>query len=351
MRPRAYLAISALNVLTGLVLSLILLVGLRLGLTGVYVASTATNVVTFIWALRAVRGTLGIRFSRQRLREILVYGTPLVPIAVATWAIAVSNRLFIRAHSGLSDVGLFSSGSKVAQIMLLAVSAFVLAWGPFAYSIAEEPDAKRTYARVLTFYLAVIGWLALALSIFAPLILKIARPAYAPAYQVVPPLTISFMLTGAYAIVAVGTSLSRKTIHISWTTIVAAVVALGLNAILPLLPGLTLVGGALATMCGNLVSVGLVYCVSQRLYPIGYNLRKVMVCVIILGFLILLAEVSHTVVGATSVAGVLFRLGLLALYPCLVVGAGVIERYEVVVLRNAVRSRVSSRLRRNLAPE
>jgi O-antigen/teichoic acid export membrane protein len=313
----------------------------------VYVASAATNVVTFAWAIRAMRKTLGIRFSRRRLQQVLAFGTPLVPITVATWAIAVSNRLFIRAHSGLVDVGLFSSGSKVAQIMLLAVTAFSLAWGPFAYSIAEEPDAKRTYARVLTYYVAAVGWLAVALSIFAPLILWIARPAYAPAYQVVPPLVISYMITGAYSIVAIGTSLSRKTIHLSWTTISAAAVALALNTVLPLLPGLALVGGALATMCGNLVSVGLVYLVSQRLYPIAFERRKVLICGAVLGLVILLGEISHTVVGATSVAGVVFRLGLLAAYPWLLIWAGVIERYEVVVLRNALLSGVGGRLRRN----
>lgn len=157
MRPISYLAVSAVNVSTGVVLSLILVVWLNKGLTGVYLASTATNVVTFAMALGAMRQTLRIRFSRQRLLQVLAYGTPLVPITVANWAIGVSNRLFIRAHSGLTDVGLFSSGSKVAQIMFLAVTAFGLAWGPFAYSIAEEQDARRTYAQSVDLLRGCIG--------------------------------------------------------------------------------------------------------------------------------------------------------------------------------------------------
>lgn len=154
------------------------------------------------------------------------------------------------------------------------------------------------------------------------------------------------MVTGIYSIVAIGTSLSRKTIHLSWTTIIAAVVALTLNAILPFLPGLSLAGGALATMCGNLVSVVLVYLVSQRLYPIAYELGKVGIGVALLGGLILLGELSRLLVSATSIDGIALRLALLVAYPWLLVALGVIQRYEVVVLRDAIISRANQQRRR-----
>lgn len=345
MRPRRYLLVSAINVFSGFILTLALVVSLKLGLLGIYIASAATNVIAFLAAVLAIGQSIRVRFSSHRLHALLAYGVPLVPISVATWAIGMSNRFFIKAHTGLSDVGLFSSGTKVAQLMFLAVTAFSLAWGPFAYSIAEEPDAKRTYARVLTFYVAVLGGLAVALSLFSPLILEVARPAYSRAYQVVPPLALSYLVAGAYSIVAIGTSLSRKTIHLSWTTIVAAAVALLLNAVLVPVPYLALVGGALATLFGNLVSVGLVYTVSQRLYPIAYERRKVIICTIILSGVILAGQVTRGYLAATSPTGLAFRALLVVAYPVLLVTSGVIEPYEIVVLRNAVWSRTMQHIR------
>jgi O-antigen/teichoic acid export membrane protein len=278
------------------------------------------------------------------LRAVLAYGVPLVPISLSSWAIGMSNRFFIRGHSGITDVGLFSSGNKVAQIMFLAVTAFALAWGPFAFSIAEEPDAKRTYAKVLTFYVAVLGWLALALSLFAPLILALGRPAYMRGYQVVPPLTLSYLIAGAYYIVAVGTSLSRKTIHLSWTTAAGGIVALLANVLLLPVPYFALIGGALATLFGNMVWVALVYWVSQRLYPIPYELKRVLTCICILVTLVLLGQIARGYVQPTSPLGLLVRLALTGLYPFLLVFAGVIERYEVKVLHGAVWSRIRQRL-------
>jgi O-antigen/teichoic acid export membrane protein len=341
MRPGRYLFISATNVLSGMVLTLALVVWLRLGLEGVYIGSACTNVIAFVLAAITIRGSVGVTFSIERLRALLAYGVPLVPITVASWAIGLSSRFFIKAHSGLSDVGLFAAGNKVAQIMLLVVTAFTLAWGPFAFSIAQEHTARRTYAKVLTFYAAGVGGLALALTLYAPLILRFAAaPVYARAYQVVAPLALYYAVLGAYSIVAVGTSLSKKTIHLSWTTISAALVTLILNAVLVPLPYMALVGGALAMLIGQCLSVGLVYGVSQRLYPIPYERGKLLICLAVLGILVVLGQIAHGWYEPYSIPGVLVPLLLLSLYPMLLLAFRVIERYEVVVVWAAFRTRL-----------
>ncbi len=343
LRPRRYLLVSAVNILTGFVLTLIVVVAMRKGLTGVYVSSALTNVVAFAAAMWAVRGRLAWRFSPRLLRAILAYGVPLVPISAASWAIGQSNRFFIKAHTGMADVGLYSAGNKVAQLMLLAVTAFSLAWGPFAFSISEEPDARRTYARVLTYYVAVMGWFALILSLFAPLVLEVARPAYVRAYQVVPFLTMSYLITGAYYVVAVGTSLSKKTIHLTWPTVAGGAVTVAVNALIVPLPYFSLVGGALATLCGNAVLVWLVYLVSQRLYPIPFELKRVFPSVAILAILVIVGQISHGFVKATAPSGLFIEAVLMASYPILLVTCGVIQRYEVAIVTRALRARTRRR--------
>jgi O-antigen/teichoic acid export membrane protein len=291
-----------------------------------------------------MRGNLRLTFSPARLRAILAYGVPLVPISVSSWAIGLSSRFFIKAHSGLADVGLFALGNRAAQVMMLVVTAFGLAWGPFAYSIAQEKDARRTYAKVLTFYAVGMGGLALALSLFAPLLLAVvASPSYARAYQVVAPLALYYAVQGAYMIVAVGTSLSRKTVHLSWTTISAALATLLLNAALLQLPYMALVGGALAMLAGQCISVGLVYMVSQRLYPVPYELGKLGWCVAVLCILLGLGQAVHVWLESMPLIGILLRLLLFALYPILILAFRVIEGYEVAVLWGAFKTRLRHR--------
>lgn len=341
MRPSRYLLISGVAVLSGVVLTLSLVVALRLGVRGVYIGSACTNVISFGLALMLVRGSLVASFTPQRLLPILRYGLPLVPITVATWAISQSNRFFIHADSGGVVLGLFSVGNKVAQLMLLMVTAFSLAWSPFALSIAAEPDARRTYAKVLTFYTVGMGTLALALSLFAPVILRFASaPSYARAYQVVAPLSLAYMVAGAYSIVALGTSLKARTAHLSWTTILGAITALLLNLFLLKLPYMALVGGALATLGGQIVSVGLVFWISQRLYPIPYERRKVLIGVALLGMWVLAGQVLRGWLDVNLLVGSSVRLLMLAAFLIALLGCGVLERYEVLVLRDWARSRL-----------
>jgi O-antigen/teichoic acid export membrane protein len=312
-----------------------------MGLEGVYIGSALTNVMAFLVAMASIRGSIAHAFSSRRLRAVLAYGVPLVPITVSTWAIGLSSRFFIKAHTGASDVGLFATGNKVAQILLLVVTAFILAWSPFALSIAEQPGARRTYAKMLTFYAAGAGGLALALSLFAPLILRVgAAPVYARAYQVVPALALYYAVQGAYSIVAIGTSLSRKTIHLSWTTILAAVATLALNALLVPLPYMALVGGAVAMLVGQCLSVGMVYGVSQRLYPIPYERAKLVICVVVLGALVSAGQVAHRWYTPFSAPGIIVPLLVLALYPALLLAFRVIEGYEVAVVWHGLRARL-----------
>ena len=343
MRPSRYLLISGVAVLSGVVLTMFLVVALRWGIRGVYIGSACTNVISFGFALALIRGSLVASFTTRRLLPILRYGMPLVPITVATWAISQSNRFFIHADSGGVVLGLFSVGNKVAQLMQLMVTAFTLAWSPFALSIAAEPDARRTYAKVLTFYTVGMGGIALALSLFAPLILRfVAPPWYARAYQVVAPLSLAYMVAGAYSIVALGTSLKARTAHLSWTTILGAVTALLLNLFLLKLPYMALVGGALATLGGQIVSVGLVFWISQRLYPIPYERRKVLSCVIIIGCLIVAGQLERSVGGSNILVTFFVPLALLCAYPILLLRVHVLEQHEILTLRNGLQAQLRS---------
>jgi O-antigen/teichoic acid export membrane protein len=348
IRPKRYVLVSGSSVIAGLCLTLLLVVTLNLGLIGIYIASLCSNILAFAVATYSLRRSIVPRFSWVRFRQILAYGLPLVPISVSNWAIGLSNRFFIRAHgsqigNGLSDTGLFGMGNRIAQLLLLAISAFALAWSPFALSISESPDAKTVYARVLTFYVAVLSWLTLALSLFAPLILTVVKPDYARSYQVVAPLAYAYAVAGAYPIVAMGTALSKKTIHLSWATIAAGLFTLVLNAILVPLPYMSLTGGAVATLCGNLLLVGLVYSVSQRLYPIPYEVRKVLTCAVLLAVAVALGQVLRLWLSPVSLEGLGVRLLAVAVFPALLVTTGVIERYEVAVLYGALHRAVLRR--------
>ena len=62
---------------------------------------------------------------------------------------------------------------------------------------------------------------------------------------------------------------------------------------------------------------------------------------LLLAALVLAGQIERTNFEPTSIPGLAFRTVLVVAYPVLLVASGVIERHEVVVLRNAVLSRAT----------
>ena len=129
----------------------------HLGVAGVLYGRLGGDAASALVALVLVRHTLAPRFSGATLRRMLAYGAPLVPVAIAYGAITSVDRFVLQRACGLADVAVYGVAVKFFALVTMVVSAFQLAYGPFAFARANAPDAGRLYARVLAAYVAVAG--------------------------------------------------------------------------------------------------------------------------------------------------------------------------------------------------
>ena len=119
---------------------------------------------------------------------------------------------------------------RIASAMVLLLTAFRMAWPAFAYSIEDDEEAKRTYAFVLTYLVVVASWLALALGLLAPWLVRLlTQPEFYEGERVVAPLAFGGVAYAAYIVMAIGVGRAKRT-QFNWViTGVAAVVNIGLN--------------------------------------------------------------------------------------------------------------------------
>ena len=156
---------------------------------------------------------------------------------------------------------------RIASAIVLLLTAFRMAWPAFAYSIEDDREARRTYSFVLTYVVFVCCWLALALGLLAPWILRLitTEPFY-PAQNVVAPLAFGVAAFGAYVVVQIGTGRARQTRSNWLVTGAAAVVNVALN--LALIPSYGRMGAAIATVVAyTLLFVGMAWR-AQRVFPV-----------------------------------------------------------------------------------
>jgi O-antigen/teichoic acid export membrane protein len=285
-RPWATMAYSLTISLLTIVLTIVFVIYLRWGLTGIYAAQVITAGVSTVIAIALMRDWISPwHFQWQRLSEMLRYALPMIPAGLALWVVNLSDRYFLQFYTSTSEVGLYQVGSSIAAFVALVTGAFQQAWGPFAMSIHQQTDAKKVYAQVLLTYLWLTSLISTALTLFAPEAIQIfATQQYLGASKVVGSLTFSYVMIGLTYIASIGPALVKT----STPTGLAITFAAGLNLILNfiLVPSMGMMGAAVATLLSQSIISPYIFWRSQQLYPISYRFKPAIAILALSAFLV-----------------------------------------------------------------
>ena len=275
-RSVAFLGASVANIAVTVGATVLLVVVWEQGAVGVVAGNFTGTLVVYLALLGYRREQLGLQFSRPLLRDMQRFGLPLVPAALALIAVNFGDRFFLSHFASLAEVGRYELGVRIASAMVLLLTAFRTAWPAFAYSIDDEHEARRTYGFVLTYLVTIASWLALALGLLAPWIVRILAPtneAFWPGARVVAPLAFATAAYAGYVVVSIGIGRARRT-GFNWVvTLIAAAVNIALN--FALVPTYGMEGSAVATLAAYVVLFVVMAWHAQRTYPVPYQWRRV----------------------------------------------------------------------------
>lgn len=269
-QPWKFIALNVTQTLLVGGLTLWFVVGRHLGVAGALYGKLFGDGAAALLGLLLCRHNLRLRFSRTTLRRMLAYGVPMVPAAFGYAVIGFADREALQRSASLDAVGIYAVAMKFFAVITMGVSAFNLAFGPFAYARASDPDSPKLFARVFALYVAIASLGALAVGLFAPTIVSLlATKNYAAAAGPALWLAFAAVAQGAYSVAALGINLSLKTPLLGGIALSAAVVAVIANQWL--VPQYGAEGAAMATFLAHTVSTVLAYSVAQRVRPMPYR--------------------------------------------------------------------------------
>jgi O-antigen/teichoic acid export membrane protein len=312
-RSTQFVIASVANVLITVGMTVLLVVGLHKGPTGAVVGNFVGTLCVYLVLLGYRRYQLGLDFSRDLLRQMNHFGMPLVPSALALWAINFIDRIFIAQYKGQAEVGVYSVAVRISSAIVFLMIAFRLAWPAFAYSIDEDREAKRTYSYVLTYLVFVCCWVSLALGVLAPWLVDVLAPKHSfhRAADAVALLAFASTAYAAYTVVAIGIGRARQT-QFNW---VVSGIAAALNVVLNviLIPPYGMIGAAISTAAAYLaLFLGMVLN-SHRVYPVAYQWRRVVTLgTVAIGLTVLGSVLDVPLAGAILIA-LCYPLALLPL--------------------------------------
>ncbi|HHS13689.1 MAG TPA: hypothetical protein ENN03_08000 [bacterium] len=285
-----FVIIKTVNIIMNLALNALFVVNLRRGVEGIFEANLVASVLTLILLLPLLFRWLRIHFRVNLLRELLHFGLPYVPSGLAIIIMDQIGRFFLDRIQGKAEAGLFSANYKLGMFMALLVAAFRFAWHPFFLSIAEKQEAPRVYARVLTYFLLIAGWILLGVSLFIEEIISIhVGPYYlmgkgfGQGTVIVPLILAAYAAYGVYVNLIVGVYIRKKTLWLPLVTGAGALVAVVSNLLL--VPMFSIQGAAWATLLAYATMAGCLFIVNQRLFHVPYEGWRFVHVVVITGIL------------------------------------------------------------------
>jgi O-antigen/teichoic acid export membrane protein len=271
----------ARSVLT-IVVRLVLVMGVGMGLTGLYVADVLVTVVIMAALVPWFAPLIRPMFSAETLRETLQFGLPRVPHAAAQQITAVGDKFILTMFVSLGAVGIYGQAVSIGLTQKLFLSAFESAWAPFYYATIRETEAPRVFRTISTYGIAILALLTAGTSAIGRDALRAMTHG-----RLLPPLdarwhdvslvvgftSLGVFFQGFYLLTSIGLNITKQTQYYPAATITAAVVNVGLNFLL--VPHLGIVGAGWANAIAYAVQAALGYGLSQRFYRIEYEWGRI----------------------------------------------------------------------------
>ncbi|HEY3613197.1 MAG TPA: oligosaccharide flippase family protein [Gaiellales bacterium] len=316
-RPQRFLAVTLVNVAVTVVVSVVWIIHFHGGALGMIAGSYTGTLVALGVVLWDRRHALFGAIDRELIGPLLRFGLPFMPSRVALWALNLSNRLLVAWLATGALAGVFVVSANLASSVALLVTAFQLAWPPFAYGIKDDDEARAVYRSVLTV------WLLVALAIVLPLALarewliaSLAGEKYRGGADAMALSSLGLAFYGAYYVVGVAVGRAKRT-QLNWiVTGIAAVV----NVVLciALIPEYGVTGAGAASAVAYLLMAVLMVLRGGRVFPVRYDWPRLCALCALAAALFAVGELAFPSRGAGGVAG---RIVVAALFVPLALSA------------------------------
>lgn len=327
-RSSTYLRLYILKFFLTIGLNIALVWVVRHGVRGVFESNLIASVMLFGASLPYGLPYFRRIFAIPRLKLLLAFGVPYVPTLLADRVIQLSDRKILEGFMGKDVVGLYSVGYRFGMIVLFFVKAFEIAWQPFFLSISKDADAKKVYARVMTYFLLIGSLLFLLVCFLTPVVFPWYAPEREAASRVVPLIVLSYLLYGLYVNLIVGAYLKNRTQVLPFVVGGAAVVNVALN--FALIPHYGMMGAAVATLAAYVVMAASLHEALRRSYPIAYEWARMLKIVVVTVIIYGAGALLHL---NRMLLEVLFKVGLVGLYGVLLFLMDFFENDEVERIR------------------
>jgi O-antigen/teichoic acid export membrane protein len=210
-------------------------------------------------------------FKRQ-----LIFGLPLIIGALSTPILSISDRYFLNIFLPLEQVGIYNIVYKFGMIInMLLVTPLIMGIGPFMYRL-KELTKEHNYFSDIMFYYSVLGSVfVIIISILTmPMIALFSTEEYLVAANIVPIITVAYLINGYKTFFAISIAIKNKTIIVGIIATIGIIANLILNYFL--IQKFNLIGAAWATIISYFLITMMYYILAKPMTDIDWDMPRIL---------------------------------------------------------------------------
>jgi O-antigen/teichoic acid export membrane protein len=251
-------------------------------------AFTLVLLVPFIIKIKPV-------FDKELLKRMLTYSWPLLVGGLAGCLNDVLDKILLRrmlGSEGLSTVGLYGAGYKVAILMSLFIQMYRFAAEPFFFEQAGKKDSKETYVTTMKYFVIAMVILYLGINLYMDYVQILIGRNYRESLVVVPIVSLAYLMFGIFINQSIWYKIEDKTIIGVYLTVLGATVTVILNILF--IPKFGYMASAWATFASYFSMVIASFWIGQKQYPIDYDIRGMILYISIAVLMVITSKLLKT---------------------------------------------------------
>lgn len=212
-----------------------------------FIANLGTTLIVFL--VGKLHKYITWNYDKSYLKDMLKYSLPLIPNSVFWWIMQSSNRYVITLMLSSSDNGLYAVANKIPNIIATISNIFFQAWQLSSVDEAKSKDKDKFYSEIFNLTaLVLICMTSVILIVLQPVYKILVEASFYIGWQCTPFLMLSMVFSCFSSFFGTNYVAMKKTNGVFVTTLIGAVVNLGLSLVLTHFFGIR--GTALATAVG-----------------------------------------------------------------------------------------------------
>lgn len=273
-RPLIYISLNLFKFIIGVSLTLYFIIFLNAGAIGMIKALFFSNlIVTPVYLYFAFK-SFSFKLDFKMLLDTFKFTLPILPTLLAAWVLNISDRIFVEKYFNMTDVGIYSLGSKISGSVLILFGAFSIAYSPYFFEKAKKQlnnkDLFIFNKQICIFFL----FLTFSLFFLSEEIIKIFFNAdYYESVNVIQILSLHTILAVFLGVLNLMYYQSKATLPLLYIFIVGAVVNIVLNFVL--IPELSFIGASFSTVLSFLVMFLIQLKFAKNYYYIPFDWKNI----------------------------------------------------------------------------